>query len=231
MTRIVQVGGRGWDCNQFLLKDEKSNAYDLVDAGHGLDFDYVLESVAQLIEPKRVRTIAITHEHLDHVNGLPRWQDLGAHIVASPACADKLRAGHDPTSARHGMDIPTLDVDQEVQDGDTITLGDRDHSCILSPGHSPGSICYWDEGTGTLFSGDVLFAQGGIGRFDFPDGNLNAHLESILRLGKLPVKELHCGHGPSVDGGDAAARSVKGSVAHVQSCVAEAKDKPDWTDV
>ncbi len=230
MTRIIQVGGRGWDCNQFLLKDESSNAYDLVDAGHGLNFDQVLENVAQVIDPKRVRTVAITHEHLDHVNGLPRWKALGARIVTSPACAHKLRVGHDPTSAKHGMDIPTMDVDQEVQDGDHLRLGDRDHACILSPGHSPGSICYWDEGTGTLFSGDVLFAQGGIGRFDFPDGDLNAHLETILRLGELPVRALHCGHGPSVEG-DEAGRSVQGSVAHVRSCVAEAKDRPDWVDV
>jgi hydroxyacylglutathione hydrolase len=227
---VIQIGGRGWDCNQFLLKDSKSNAYDLVDAGHGQDFNHVLSNVAAVIDPHRVRTIAITHEHLDHVNGLPRWQELGASIVASPACAEKLRIGHDPTSAKHGLNIPTLNVDVQVTEGDTIRLGDQDHSCLLSPGHSPGSVCYWDEGTGTLFSGDVLFAQGGIGRFDFDDGNLNAHLESILRLGKLPVRALHCGHGPSVEGDDAG-RSVHDSVNHVQSCVADAKTTPDWTNV
>ncbi len=227
---IQQVGGRGWDCNQFLIKDPKSNAYDLVDAGHGLNFDQVLATIAATIDPHRIRTVAITHEHLDHVNGLPQWKALGARIVASPACADKLRVGHDPTSAKHGMDIPVLDVDEEMTEGCHVRLGDRDFSALLSPGHSPGSVCYWDEKDGVLFSGDVLFAQGGIGRYDFDDGDLDAHLESILRLGKLPVQALHCGHGPSVEG-DAAGRSVQGSVAHVRSCVAEAKTTPDWTDV
>lgn len=221
MTRIVQVGGRGWDCNQFLLKDSKSNRFDLVDAGHGQDFQRVLDDVASVMDPKRVRSIAITHEHLDHVNGLPKWQQLGATIITSPACADKLRAGHDPTSAMFGLDIPRLDVDEEVSDGDHVRLGDRDHACLLTPGHSPGSVCYWDDRHGTLFAGDTLFAQGGIGRFDFPDGDVRQLAESILRLERLPVRTLHCGHGPSEEG-DGAARSVQGSVAHVQQCLAEA---------
>ena len=216
--KAIQIGGRGMDCNQFLLKDSKSNAFDLVDAGLGQDFPHVLHQVAAVTDPHRVRTIAITHEHLDHVNGIPQWQELGARIAASPACADKLLAGHDPTSAMFGHDIPTLEVDQVVQDGDHVQLGERAHAVLLTPGHSPGSCCYWDDHEGTLFSGDTLFAQGGIGRFDFPDGDLGLLAKSILRLEQLPVRHLHCGHGPSV-AGDAAARSVHGSVRHVQACV------------
>lgn len=218
MNRVVLVGGRGWDCNQFLLKDPKSNAFDMVDAGHGQDFEQVLTEISAVIDPRRVRSIAITHEHLDHVNGLPAWQSLGAEIVTSPACADKLRRGHDPTSEMFGTSIPTLDVDREVGDGDTLNLGGRDHQVLLTPGHSPGSVCYWEPHDATLFAGDTLFAGGGIGRFDFPDGNVAQLHESILRLEKLPVRVLHSGHGPSEEG-DAATRSVKGSVAHVTACL------------
>ena len=215
---LAKVGGRGMDCNQFFLKDPKTNRFDMVDAGLGTDFDRVLDEVARHIDPTRVRSIAITHEHLDHVNGLPRWQRLGARVIASPACADKLRAGHDPTSAMFGHDIPTLDVDDEVQDGDDVTLGGRSHKVLLTPGHSPGSCCYWDADGGVLFSGDTVFAQGGIGRFDFPDGDVRILAESVLRLERLPVRVLHAGHGPSVEGDDAP-RSLRGSAAHVQSCL------------
>lgn len=218
----IRLGGRGMDCNQFLLKDPKSNAYDMVDAGLGIDFDRVLQQVAAATDPHRVRTIAITHEHLDHVNGIPQWQQLGAKIAASPACADKLLAGHDPTSAMFGNDIPKLEVDQVVHDGDELQLGDRSHKVLLTPGHSPGSCCYWDDATGSLFSGDTVFAQGGIGRFDFPDGDVNVLAQSILRLEALPVRHLHCGHGPSVEG-DGAARSMQRSLRHVQLCVDEAR--------
>ncbi len=218
MTQVIPVGGRGWDCNQFLIKDPKSNQFDMVDAGHGQDFASVLAEIKSIIDPRRVRRVAITHEHLDHVNGLPQWKQLGAIIATSPGCAAKLAAGHDPTSARFGMDIPKLAVDEELTDGSHIMLGDCEHEVLLTPGHSPGSACFWEPASGTLFAGDTLFANGGIGRFDFPDGDVKLLYESILRLDKLPVQVLHSGHGPS-ERGDAATRSVRGSVANVTSCL------------
>lgn len=221
MNRIIPVGGRGMDCNQFLVKDEQENAFDMVDAGLGQDFDRVLEEVAKVMDPKRVRRVVVTHEHLDHVNGLPRWRSLGAEVVASQACADKLLAGHDPTSAMFGFDIPELEVDTIVADGDHVQIGERDHAVLWTPGHSPGSVCFWDDKDGVLFSGDTVFAEGGIGRFDFPDGDVRRLYESILRLERLPVRVLHCGHGPSVEG-DGASRSIRGSLMHVQQAAGEA---------
>lgn len=217
-SRAVRLGGRGFDCNLFLLKHGDSNAYDLVDAGIGTDHARVMQEVAKVIEPQRIKTVAITHEHLDHVNGIPAWQQLGAKIATSQATANKLLVGHDPTSAMFGQSIPTLQVDLVLEDEADIQLGGLTHRALLTPGHSPGSMCYWHEGSGTLFSGDTVFAQGGIGRFDFPDGDVRVLAESILRLERLPVRSLHCGHGPSVDG-DAAARSLKGSAANVQACL------------
>ncbi len=218
---IINVGGRGWDCNQFLVKDPESNAFDMVDAGHGLDWDTVMANVEKIIDPARVRRVVVTHEHLDHVNGLPRWRALGAKLVAPRACAQKLLAGHDPTSAMFGANIPKLEVDEIVQEGDHVQLGDRNYAVLETPGHSPGSACYWDERDGILFAGDTLFDQGGIGRFDFPDGDLRLLAEHVHRLGELPVRVLHSGHGPSPEG-DAAARSVQGSVKHVDVCLAQA---------
>ncbi len=217
-SRAVRLGGRGFDCNLFLLKHGDSNAYDLVDAGIGTDHERIIAEVAAVVDPHRIQTVAITHEHLDHVNGIPRWQALGAHVATSQATADKLLVGHDPTSAMFGQSIPTLEVDTVLQDEDDIMLGGQAHRALATPGHSPGSMCYWQEETGSLYSGDTVFAQGGIGRFDFPDGDVRVLAESILRLERLPVRMLHCGHGPSVDG-DAAARSLKGSAANVQSCL------------
>jgi glyoxylase-like metal-dependent hydrolase (beta-lactamase superfamily II) len=219
--KAVRIGGRGWDCNQFLVKDPASNSYDLVDAGHGLDFERILQEVAAVVDPHRIGTVAVTHEHLDHVNGLPKWQELGAKVAASRGAADKLERGRDPTSERFGGRIPTLTVDRVLDDGEALRLGGQEATCLAVPGHSPGSMCYWHEASGTLFSGDTLFAEGGIGRFDFPDGDLRLLDANVKRLGKLPVRTLHCGHGPSVEG-DAAGRSVAASVRHVQMCVDEA---------
>jgi hydroxyacylglutathione hydrolase len=220
-VKVVRVGGRGWDCNQFLVKHDAENRYDLVDAGHGLDFDRVLAEVAAVIDPHRIGTVAVTHEHLDHVNGLPKWQALGAKIAASRGAAAKLEQGRDPTSEMFGGRIPQLRVDHVLDDDETVQLGGHAFACLAVPGHSPGSMCYWHEPTGTLFSGDTLFAQGGIGRFDFPDGDLRLLDQNVRRLGALPVQVLHCGHGPSEEG-DGARRSVAASVRHVQRCVDDA---------
>lgn len=216
--RVVKVGGRGWDCNQFLVKDPASNSYDLVDAGHGLDFERTLGEVAAVTDPKRISKVVVTHEHLDHVNGVPKWQSLGAKVAASRGAANKLEQGRDPTSEMFGGRIPQVVVDHVLEDDEEISLGGQPFRCLAVPGHSPGSMCYWHEASGTLFSGDTLFAQGGIGRFDFPDGDLKLLDANIKRLGALPLRVLHCGHGPSEEG-DAAKRSVAASVKHVQMCV------------
>lgn len=218
--KIIRLGGRGWDCNQFLVKDPSSNAYDMVDAGHGMDFQNVLAEIAAITDPHRIKSVAVTHEHLDHVNGLPHYKQLGARIVASRRCAEKLIAGRDPTSERFGARIVQLQPDDIVGDGDTVTFGGAPFAVLETPGHAPGATCYWHEASGTLFSGDTLFADGGIGRFDFPDGDLRVMDEQIRRLGRLPVRALHPGHGPSPEG-EAAARSVQASVRHVQMCMAE----------
>ncbi len=212
------LASQGFDCNVFLLKDPKSNQYDLVDAGIGVNHALLVKQVASLVDPHRIRIVAVTHEHLDHVNGLPLWQQLGAKIASSPATAAKLAAGHDPTSAMFGQDIPKLLVDTQVEDGDRLALGGADHEVLLTPGHSPGSCCFWNPSDGVLFAGDTVFADGGIGRFDFPDGNVRQLAESVLRLERLPVAVLHCGHGASPQG-EQAARSLKGSVAHVEACL------------
>lgn len=216
--RIHRVGGRGMDCNIFVCVDEEAKRFDLVDAGIGQDHDRIVEEIRAVVDSAAIRRVAITHEHLDHVNGLPHWKALGAEVVASVPAADKLHRGHDPTSAMFGHDIPRLDSDETVQDGDTVRLGGRAFEVLATPGHCPGAVCYWNEADGILFGGDTVFADGGIGRFDFPDGDLPTLAASIRRLAALPVQALHCGHGPSVEGEDAA-RSLQGSLRHVQACL------------
>lgn len=215
MSTILRLGGRGADCNQFLVKDAKTNRFDMVDAGIGTDFERVLQQVAAVIEPKRVRRVVLTHEHLDHSNGLPMWRRVGAELVASRRAALKLHEGRDPTSEMFGGRIPKVDVDTIVTEGDRVQLGEALFEVLETPGHAPGSACYWDERQGVLFAGDMLFAEGGIGRFDFPDSSPPQILESILRLGALPVRVLHSGHGPSSEG-PAATRSLAASVRHAE---------------
>lgn len=198
--KVHRLGGRGWDCNQFLVKDPRSHSYDMVDAGHGMDFRHVMAEVAAVTDPHRIARVVVTHEHLDHVNGLPHWKALGAKVAASPRAAEKLRHGRDPTSEAFGMQICQLDVDEVLTHGAQITLGGASFDVHLVPGHSPGSAVFYAPQERVLFSGDTLFAGGGIGRYDFPDGDLREERASIERIAQLDVDVLHCGHGPSLEG-------------------------------
>jgi len=85
-----------------------------------------------------------------------------------------------------------------LQEGDLV-IGDKAFQVILTPGHSPGSVClYWPEKK-ALFTGDVVFSQS-IGRTDLPGGSGRQLKESIMRLAELDVDILCPGHGDVVTG-------------------------------
>ncbi|MGP4854970.1 MBL fold metallo-hydrolase, partial [Klebsiella pneumoniae] len=65
-----------------------------------------------------------------------------------------------------------------LQEGDTIHLGNDALRIILTPGHSPASICFYSQAQQFLIGGDVLFRES-IGRTDLPGGNHDTLLKSI----------------------------------------------------
>ena len=73
---------------------------------------------------------------------------------------------------------------------------------IETPGHSPGSVCYYLEDEHLLFAGDTLFA-GSIGRSDLPGGDYDDLIRSIMdKLMGLPGEtDVICGHGPATSVG------------------------------
>jgi glyoxylase-like metal-dependent hydrolase (beta-lactamase superfamily II) len=64
------------------------------------------------------------------------------------------------------------------------------------PGHSPGSVGFYDEGRGLLFSGDTLF-RGDMGRTDLPGGSWDKLQKSLSRLFTMDGGiTVYPGHGP-----------------------------------
>ena len=83
-----------------------------------------------------------------------------------------------------------------LREGDTLTFGNTELKVIHVPGHSPGSLVYYNEKEACLFSGDVLF-EGSIGRADLAGGNFNELVEGIrTKLFVLPEEtRVYPGHG------------------------------------
>ena len=67
-----------------------------------------------------------------------------------------------------------------------------------TPGHTIGSMCL--IGKNCLFSGDTVFADGGVGRWDLDTGNYEQLLDSLEKLADIMVDDLYPGHGPSARG-------------------------------
>ena len=67
----------------------------------------------------------------------------------------------------------------------SIRFGDVRLDVLHTPGHTEGSVCLVDRGSGILFSGDTLFT-GGWGRVDLPGGDPDAMVASLARLATLP---------------------------------------------
>jgi glyoxylase-like metal-dependent hydrolase (beta-lactamase superfamily II) len=85
-----------------------------------------------------------------------------------------------------------------LQEGD-LRLGDLNFQVLVTPGHSPGSICLYWEDRRALFTGDVVFNQG-LGRTDLPGGSGDLLKLSIRRLAALDVEILLPGHGEVITG-------------------------------
>jgi glyoxylase-like metal-dependent hydrolase (beta-lactamase superfamily II) len=80
-----------------------------------------------------------------------------------------------------------------LEDGDRV----GPFTVMHLPGHSPGSIGFYDEAQGLIFGGDVLF-QDGIGRTDLPGGNWNDMVKSLRKLFTLNENtRVYPGHGPA----------------------------------
>lgn len=138
-----------------------------------------------------------THCHLDHIFGNEFCEDryglsLEIHRGELPVLARAPQSGQMfgvPTPAQR---TPT----KFVEEGDTISFGNTHFQVILTPGHSPASICFYNQAENYIISGDVLFNRS-IGRYDLPGGNLDTLLHSIRhKLFILPDEtKVYAGHG------------------------------------
>jgi glyoxylase-like metal-dependent hydrolase (beta-lactamase superfamily II) len=147
----------------------------LVDAAN--EHDRLLEVCTEL----GVRSVVETHGHWDHIQAVPALRDAGYEVAVTQADA--------------GM-LPSYDL--LMDDDEVIPVGRQRLRTILTPGHTPGSICFVLEGTPVLLSGDTLF-PGGPGATGFPGGDFPTIIRSVEdRLFTLPAETLVLpGHGAS----------------------------------
>lgn len=96
--------------------------------------------------------------------------------------------------------VPTIGtlppVDRFLADNDVVEVGETKFTVLHTPGHSPGSVCFYSEKNSLLLSGDTMF-YGSYGRTDLWGGNESQLFQSLKRLKQLPKNVVVVtGHGP-----------------------------------
>jgi glyoxylase-like metal-dependent hydrolase (beta-lactamase superfamily II) len=162
-----------YENNVFIVRCKRTGDAVLLDAAN--EHERLLELCQQL----GVRRVLETHGHWDHIQAVPALRDAGYDVAVTQGDA--------------GM-LPSYD--SILEDDDRIEVGDLRLSTILTPGHTPGSMCFRLDDTPLLFSGDTLF-PGGPGNTKNGTGDFPTIIRSIEdRLFALPVDTIVLpGHG------------------------------------
>ncbi len=178
------------NCNSFYF-GEPFNI--LFDPGLANYVDMLLENMKKDgIKPEQIRRVVNTHCHPDHLEGSEYFMKKGLPVAMLREEIDFLNTEGPMFFEMFGMPFPDYRFDTVLEEG-TWKVDGGELEVIKSPGHSPGSACFYWKEKKALVCGDVIFNQS-VGRVDFPGGSGAQLIESIKRLSQLDVEILLPGH-------------------------------------
>lgn len=181
--------------NCYLIIAENNDCL-IIDPGDDADY------IERIITEKKAKPLKIiaTHGHFDHIMAATELM-LAYNIPFLINKKDDFLVKNMSQSAAHFLGIrtdPPPIPNAFLKDEEIIKVDDNEIRIIATPGHTPGSICLYIPQEKTLFTGDTLFAQGGVGRTDFSyssPADLKKSLKLIFSLsGETEIKP---GHGES----------------------------------
>jgi len=155
------------------------------------------DKIVSLLEKKqkKLSAIWITHSHWDHTADCHLLlQERRVPVVVHKYDADNLQTpGSDGLPCY--IDMQPVTASRYIKDGEILTIGESKWRVIHTPGHSPGSVCFYNEEDGVLLSGDTLFATT-MGNISFPTSSPHLMGTSLFRLSTLPPQtKVFPGHG------------------------------------
>ena len=207
ITRIT-VGDIATNCWICPLTDSVKGA-DCAIIDPGAEADKIISFLKQ--HDYFPKYILLTHGHFDHIAALPEIfaaykktdnaLKIAIHRLDSQYLGPASYNVHLTSFSavmintnyidHYWNDMPSPDLLPE--EGDTI----GPFTVLHLPGHTGGSVAYWDKQANLLFSGDTLF-RGNYGRTDLPGGNQNEIVKSLMRLFTMDSGiKVFPGHGPS----------------------------------
>ena len=198
MISIQTFAFNAFQENTYILYDQTKECV-IIDPGC---YDNMEQRIlVDFIEQNQLKPVKLlnTHSHIDHI--------LGNNFTAKKFNIKLAMNENDLEGLRRTVDygkVYGFNVDKSpepeefLNEGDQVKFGDSILDIIFTPGHSPGSISFYNKDQHFVIAGDVLFF-GSIGRTDLPGGHHNTLITS-LKTKIFPLGDnyqVYPGHGPS----------------------------------
>ncbi len=193
------------NCNSYIIRGDLTA---LIDVGHLKHLGRLLAYMEEDgFTPGDLNLIMSTHCHPDHFEGVSQFVESEVAMAMHQEEKRYLKAHGETLYQMMGITSPRFRADFYLREG-TLKLGKIDLEVYHTPGHSPGSICFYWPQKKVLISGDVVFS-GGVGRTDFPGGDANQLKHSIQRLSQLDIEAFLPGHGEIIMGKQSVLQNFK----------------------
>ncbi|EAQ81039.1 MBL fold metallo-hydrolase [Blastopirellula marina] len=188
-------------CNVYLIFAD--NQWILIDIGYEEVVDEIIELIRQLDFPlSHCQTLVATHADVDHIQGLAKAkQTLGTTITSHPLAVEPLQQGDklitfaEIAAQNIHLEMPPVQIEHQVNDGDVITVGTLKLEVWHTPGHTDSQLSF--RMGDLLFSGDNIYRDGCVGAIDAHHGSdIPAFIKSLQRIRASDVKWLLPSHGP-----------------------------------
>lgn len=194
MVRVVTFVLGVLETNTYIVYDEATGDAVVVDPGD------VSPKLVKFVKEAglKVRAVLATHGHFDHVLGVDYLRNnLGVEFYMNREDIGVLESNPLLFSTGTGYWKPPR-PDRLIEGDGELVFGSLVVRFIHTPGHTPGSTCYYIPSAGVLLSGDTLF-RGSVGRTDLPGGSIKMLKNSIKKIySLLPLgTAVYPGHGSS----------------------------------
>lgn len=184
--------------NTYLIYNDEKEAF-LIDPGNMPEGE--TKALGEFIKSKdlKVQNILLTHAHIDHIIGLQWAFDAFKVPVLLHSNEIEILEQAPFTAKKYGFFFPAFSGETRlIKEGDELKLGLDNFQIFDVPGHSPGSVAFYNENNEFVISGDALFMMS-IGRTDLYKGDYEQLITSIkTKLLTLPEStKVYSGHGDS----------------------------------
>ncbi len=197
MIQIAAFPFNPFQENTYVLYDETKECI-IIDPGCYTPLEQA--ELSTFIENENLKPVRLilTHCHIDHILGCKYISENYNLVSETNKVEMQVFENAERAAAIFGIRLEKPPAPGKfIDENDVIKFGNSELKILFTPGHSPGSLCFYNSEQKFVIGGDVLF-HGSIGRTDLPGGNFDTLISSIKEK-LFPLGNdftVYPGHGP-----------------------------------